>query len=222
MKSSCVSLSSHEARLRRRGEKLGRGSKRKENKQHHEKEAEDREDATRDAERIEVDLVDLGGDEERNDKSIGDTEGKCHEIEGIGGDLEDFGEVSQEEQEECSDGEVGCLNSPDGESDEMVRFSLIRNQYATNITQGVHVKEEPLDTDTVGCSTRESFDPDVKVKEESEGESNDTLRQLLALEKVANAVIADDDAEVVCTGESTRLTAHVGDTQRGFTSANQV
>lgn len=65
----------------------------------------------------------------------------------------------------------------------------------------------------------EVFDPDVRVKEEGEG---DTLRQLLALETAAGAGMADDDGEVVCTGESTRLTAHMPDTNKATTHSSQV
>lgn len=63
------------------------------------------------------------------------------------------------------------------------------------------------------------FDPDVRVKEEGDG---DTLRQLLALETAAGAGMADDDGEVVCTGESTRLTAHMPDTNKTTTHSSQV
>ncbi|KAG7166214.1 cramped-like [Homarus americanus] len=203
LKSSCVSLSSHEARLRRRGEKLGRSSKRKENKQQQEKETEEREGATRDSEgRAGV----LGGDAERTDPGgVGDADGKCREVEVLGGELEDFGEVSQEEHEDCSDGEVGCLNSPDGDSDDLIRFSPDKNPNASTIPFITQVKEEPIDSDEVMTSTREDLDPDIKVKEESEGESGDTLRQLLALETVASARVMDDDAEVAAAEEERGL-----------------
>ncbi|XP_069949422.1 LOW QUALITY PROTEIN: mucin-17 [Cherax quadricarinatus] len=218
LKSSCVSLSSHEARLRRRGEKVGRSNKRKENKQQQEKEVEDREGATRDIEGMGVDL--MNGDGERNDiGGLRDTEEKCHDVEVMGGDMEDFGEVSQEEHEYCSDGEAGCLNSPDGEADELARLSPEKHSDAMNNPFTMQVKEEPMDSDAMVSSAGEELDPDIQVKEESEGESGDTLRQLLALETVANAGQADDDAEVVCTGESTRLTAHVGDIQRVVNSS---
>nr|XP_045622228.1 uncharacterized protein LOC123772892 isoform X2 [Procambarus clarkii] len=206
LKSSCVSLSSHEARLRRRGEKVGRSNKRKETKQQQEKD---------------TGLGMLNSDGDRHDSGgSGDAEGKCRDAESLGMDLEDFGDVSQEEHEDCSDGEAGCLNSPDCEVDEIIRLSPEKNANTNNIPYTVQVKEEPLDV--IDSSANKDLDPDIQVKEESEGESGDTLRQLLALETVANAGVADDDAEVICTGESTRLTAHVGDAQRGSNSASQV
>lgn len=80
------------------------------------------------------------------------------------------------------------------------------------------VKEEPPDI-LLSPSQGEVFDPDLRVKEEGEG---DTLRQLMALETAAGAGMADDDGEVVCTGESTRLTAHMPDTNKTTTHTAQV
>lgn len=139
LKSSFVSLSSHEARLRRRGEKVGRPSRRKEPRQKDaqgEKHKETREDkqtmgetrqqkavkerkemageedgvAKEDDERIETE-----GEGEK--KEVGDKERTCLEKGGGGGsgELEDLGEASQEEPDDLSDGEVDCLNSDDND-----------------------------------------------------------------------------------------------------------
>lgn len=191
LKSSFVSLSSHEARLRRRGEKVGRAGRRKDTKQQQQqKEAEDK--AQREAEGPRGEARGAAG--AREGKGRGETEVV---------ELEDLGEVSQEEHDDCSDGEVCCPNSPE---DEVVRLSP--DKASTTTTQCIQIKEEPPDVD-FPSSPREVFDPNVQVKEEGEGESGDTLRQLLALETVAGAGVVDGDADVVCTGESTRLTAHV-------------
>lgn len=197
LKSSFVSLSSHEARLRRRGEKVGRGSRRKDTKQQQQqKEAEDKAHKETEGPRGETRGAAASGE--------GKGQGECEVVE-----VEDLGEVSQEEHDDCSDGEVCCPNSPE---DEVVRLSPDKastNGTAITVTpQCIQIKEEPPDTD-FPCSPREVFDPNVQVKEEGEGESGDTLRQLMALETVAGAGAVDGDADVVCTGESTRLTAHV-------------
>lgn len=193
-----MSLSSHEARLR--GEKVGRGGRRKDTKQQQQqqqqqKEAEDR--AQRDAEGPRP--------EAKGAPSAGEGKGRV-EAEIV--ELEDLGEVSQEEHDDCSDGEACCPNSPE---DEVVRLSPGKASTSTSATTTtplcIQIKEEPIDTD-LPCSPREVFDPNVQVKEEGEAESGDTLRQLLALETVAGAGAVDNDADVVCTGESTRLTAH--------------
>ena len=194
LKSCSLSLSSHEARLRRRGEKVGRGSRRKDTKHTQEKEAEDK--GTRDSEGQ--------CNETKGTTNAGERKGRA-EVEAVEAiELEDLGEVSQEEHDDCSDGEACCPNSPE---DEVIRLSPDKT---SNITI-THIKEEPPDIDTdFPYSLREAFDPNLQVKEEGESESGDTLRQLLALETVAGAGLVDEDADVVCTGESTRLTAHVG------------
>ncbi|XP_045106077.1 mucin-5AC-like isoform X2 [Portunus trituberculatus] len=193
LKSSSLSLSSHEARLRRRGEKVGRGGRRKDTKHQQEKEAEDK--ALRDTEGH--------GGEAKGATGPGERKGRG-EVEAV--ELEDLGEVSQEEHDDCSDGEACCPNSPD---DDVVRVSPDKATTTTTTITLSQIKEEPPDTD-FPSSPKEEFDPNLQVKEESESESGDTLRQLLALETVAGAGAFDGDADVVCTGESTRLTAHVG------------
>lgn len=191
LRSSIVSLSSHEARLRRRGEKVGRDDQHKDTeKQQQQREAEDKAHKDTEGPRGE----NRGAAEAGEGKGLGESE----VIE-----VEDLGEVSQEEHDDCSDGEVCCPNSPE---DEVVRLSPDKG--STTMTQCIQIKEEPPDID-FPCSPREVFDPNVQVKEEGEGESGATLRQLMALETVAGAGAVNEDADVVCTGESTRLTAHV-------------
>lgn len=209
MKSSCVSLSSHEARLRRRGEKVGRSNKRKENKQ-----------SVKAVEEKGGSLREVEGSGNNSGRAAGNTDGKNADTEGA--ELEDLGDVSQEEPEDCSDGEVGCFNSPDGDTDDIILASPDKISTTVTASCGIQVKEEPPDLNDE-MSEKEALDPNVTVKEESETESGDALRQLLALETVANTRQADDGAEVVCIGESTRLTAHVGEAQRGAaTLSNQV
>ncbi|XP_063888379.1 mucin-2-like isoform X2 [Scylla paramamosain] len=194
LKSSSLSLSSHEARLRRRGEKVGRGGRRKDTKHQQEKEVEDK--ALRDTEGQ--------GGEAKGASGAGERKGRG-EVEAV--ELEDLDEVSQEEHDDCSDSEVCCPNSPD---DEVVRLSRDKATTTTTSIALTQIKEEPPDTDFPSSPKEEEFDPNLQVKEEGESESGDTLRQLLALETVAGAGVVDGDADVVCTGESTRLTAHVG------------
>ncbi|KAK3878583.1 hypothetical protein Pcinc_016796 [Petrolisthes cinctipes] len=234
LKSSFVSLSSHEARLRRRGEKVGRPSRRREPRQkdsHGEKQKETRGDKpalgeTR-QQKAGRERRELGGEEEgaakEEDERIetegegekkegGERERACLEKGGGGGggsgELEDLGEASQEEPDDLSDGEVDCLNSDDNDTTPGQVFS------PDKLFSLAQVKEEPPDT-ILSPPQDEAFDPDVRVKEEGEG---DALRQLLALETAAGAGMADDDGEVVCTGESTRLTAHVPDAHNKATT----
>ncbi|XP_069973087.1 serine-rich adhesin for platelets [Penaeus vannamei] len=216
MKSSAVSLLSHEARLRRRGEKIGRSNKRKENKQTLNKGP---------TEEIIIDEIAGEGEGPQCDAEGlgGDAEGPGCDVDGLGGDLEDLGgEVSQEELEDGSDVEVGGMNSPDGDQEEAVILSPDAPAGTTKSACGpMQVKEEPPDSPLM--MSHGIIDSDIKVKEESEAESTEALRQLLALETVANAGTPENDADVVCVGESTRLTANVGEAQKSSanSSANQ-
>ncbi|XP_068210212.1 protein cramped-like [Palaemon carinicauda] len=237
MKSSAVSLQSHEARLRRCGEDLIKSEKRKESsKQAGNKSStgvedgfsKDMEECGRSGEQSsEAEQSGTNSEGPKNEAqcSQGGNNSVCkgRDSEALSVDLDDYaGEASQEELEEGSDVEPDCLNSPDVDNDDTI---LKDNRSSLPVFNSIYLKEEQLDylspptsiMDPLDLHDQEDpFDPDLKVKEE--GESGDALRQLIALETVANSQNVDDDAEVVCVGESTRLTALVGKGHRGHSS----
>lgn len=231
MKSSAVSLQSHEARLRRCEGNLDKNEKRKESKQTGNKTSRVEDGFSKDAEESgksgeQISEVEQSGTNSEGPKSdVNGSQGgnsnlsKGRDSEILNGDLDDYaGEASQEELEEGSDVEPDCLNSPEIDADDIIQLD-------NRLSLPACIKEEPLDYLSPPTSVmdpldlhdpEDPFDPDLKVKEE--GESGDALRQLIALETVANSQNVDDDAEVVCIGESTRLTALVGKGHRGHSS----
>ena len=236
-KSSEVSLQSHEARLKRLGESMTKGDKKKETKQAANKASAGADDGScKDAEECGKFAEQLTPESEQPRTNDEGTKGDSQVVNSSVGkscdnefhsETDDFtGEVSQEELEDGSDVEPDCLNSPEVDHDDGEIAQL-----DGPLSLPLYIKEEPLDCLSPPTSILDPLDYNeqedpltngVKVKEE-EGESGDALRQLLALETVANSQNIDDDADVVCIGESTRLMARVGENHRGQTAAtNQV
>lgn len=169
LKSSEVSLISHERQLNRCNEKKG-GRKKGGKKQQ----------------------------KNSNTASIGSTENLLGEVMDVGS-----ADGYQEELDDCSDVE-DPLGVPSPE-DEVV-FSPEQPISFINISNKVKIERDDLSLSPPQKGSNEELDADVRVKEETDAESGDVLRQLLALERVAGA--GDDyDSEVQYIGESTRLTS---------------
>ena len=77
-----------------------------------------------------------------------------------------------------------------------------------NLQKTCKIKEEVVEFGSLS-SPNFSLPSDVQVKEEPDIDSNNALRQLMALETVANASVDPGNDEVVCIGESTRLSSTV-------------
>ncbi|CAL4091041.1 unnamed protein product, partial [Meganyctiphanes norvegica] len=166
LKSSEVSLISHERQLSRCAAKKGSSRKRVGDK----KQQKNTNTAT-------------CGSTENLVLDQGSADG-FHEDLDDGSDIEDLGVPSPEDEVVFSPDQVYVTNQP-------IKIKLEKDDSTLSPPQKF---------------SNEEMDTDVTVKEETDTESGDVLRQLLALERVAGAC-DDSDSEVQYVGESTRLTS---------------
>ncbi|RXG68456.1 Protein cramped-like [Armadillidium vulgare] len=179
--------------------------------------------------------------EHSKEKGAEDLDIKDAKYSDSGGKDDEKGEISQEENEEGSDIELDEeLKTPppppptsvvhtnsseentNNKEEEVVILSCYPSKTHPFENTGteeeqaspmcIEMKEEPL---ILGLSAPEGYDEEVlnavKAIKEEVTDPMETVHQLMALENVASSQNIEEDADVICIGERTRLSAHIGD-----------